>query len=492
MSPTVDISHTAKRGMSLIELIVAMAIFTIIMGGVMVVFSSVTSTVRLSYRTMDTFEATNGALMTIEQDVLTAFSAPAIGADFHFYGEPNGFVFIGIAPDGNLGRLTYAVHADTSRISEPYSAGWRGEIVTLPVKRSDMDILYDGSDGGPTFSMLYPGTDAYVDVEVEVLFGVLIRYYESNVNDVSRFPELDVFASQPLLPQLPLPALIRGVGSEAMYRTKGLPWVLPDIWTQASATSVPWYIKEKVEVLEVCHYWMQMLNGPRIMPTVTDTGAFSWINDPYAVWDVTDVFDQFWYDHEPFRSLTDIEINSLVGGLGAYPNPLLFPSFPDEFGNPKDWRHFLWDHVVARDFVIAAWLVDPNSGLAVNHRTNVVDIQPVFQYSVESGLSSGNKEKSFNTLFNLNFDGAFDTLMSTMLTNPTDATTISNAVEKIVTYRQLYDLGNPLQSRIPSAFEVNLFVINPPVTTSAPTDIYNFAQTVHIPSGFLRRNLAVD
>ncbi|MCK5861551.1 MAG: hypothetical protein KAH38_03635, partial [Candidatus Hydrogenedentes bacterium] len=69
---------------------------------------------------------------------------------------------------------------------------------------------------------------------------------------------------------------------------------------------------------------------------------------------------------------------------------------------------------------------------------------------------------------------------------------INTALNTMTTRRDFYDLGNPLASRLPSAFEVNLFVISPPVTTSAPTDVFHFSQTIHLPSGFLRRNLAVD
>ena len=477
MSQTADIRCGNRQGFTLVEMIVAMAIFTIIMGGVMVMFNSVTTSVRRGYRTMDTMDATHGALLTIERDVQNAFSAPATGADFHFYGEPYGFVFIGIAPDGKLGRLTYAVHVDTSRMTAPESTSRRGEIMTVSVERAAMDDGLGGGLFGPDFTNIYyPGTDPYVDVEVEVIYGVLLRYFEPNVNEVTRFPELEDFAANSAPPQLPFPNLLKNVvsGEAYAYRSNGLPWIFNDYSTALnfwahSNVSVPWHIKEKVAVLEKCHYWMQMLNGPRIMPA--GTGTFGW-DSPYAIWYVEDVVDQFWYDH-------------FVSGTGGF-NPSM------------DVRHFLWDYVVARDFAINAWLIDPNTGFPVNYETNAVPIAPVFKYSVESGLSSGEKETNFNTLFNLNFDtnndkiGAFDTLTAARASDPPNATSMDVALEEIVAARQFYDLGDPLQSRLPSAFEINLTVINPPVTTSAKTDLFQFSQTVHLPSGFRRRDQAVS
>jgi hypothetical protein len=35
--------------------------------------------------------------------------------------------------------------------------------------------------------------------------------------------------------------------------------------------------------METCHYWMQMLNGPRIMPAGTGT-LFGWEEPLFAIW----------------------------------------------------------------------------------------------------------------------------------------------------------------------------------------------------------------
>ena len=519
MSQTADISPIQKNGMSLVELLVAMAIFTIIMSSVMVMFNTITGAVRRSYSTMDLFDATHGAIMAIERDVQSTFSAPATGADFHFYGEPNGFVFVGIAPNGHLGRLSYAVHADTSRMTAPFSDQWRGEIVTLPVKRADMESKYPGDPYYPPFSTMYPGTDEYVDVQVEVVYGLLLRYFESDVNQVTEFDDLVnnkntidnlSFVSRSVPPHLPMPALFRGGGSEGLYRTEGLPWVLRYVWGYTNPGSMPSsHIREKMETLEKLHFWMQMLNGPRIMPS--GTGYLPWAYDPvsglynpYAIWEVTDVFDQFWYDHIPFRNLSgaDVAALGLPTGFNMFnPSP---GSTTDQYG-----RHFLWDHVVARDFAINVWLIDPANGQRIKTDENVVDIQPVFRYDVENIIANDQAQTgNFNTLFNMNFDdgadddndlmtllgvgNAFDALMEVLVKDETNNVAISAAVEEMTASHQFYEVGDPIQSRLPSAFEINLYVVSPPVTTGAPPDVFEFNQIIHIPSGFLRRSLSVD
>lgn len=463
MSQTADISHMAKRGMSLIELIVAMAIFTIIMSGVMVTFTSVTNTVRRSYRTMDTFEATHGALMTVEQDVQTAFSAPAIGADFHFYGEPYGFVFVGIGADETLGRLTYAVHVDTSRMESPATFGWRGERVTIP--RDWNDVYVTGLE--TYYTQPGPMDSQYVDFEVEVLFGLLLRKYEENINSAERFDELLDYRN------VMTPSIFAADSTfeTDRYDNEKFPWFCKrSLWN--SGVTPPWNIQERMETVEQCHYWLQLMHGPGL-PMVQP-----W--DPmYIWWNNFPGDDYYWFDHNV---------------------PASVPAIPD----PK---YFLWDHVVARDFVISSWILDPGTGERIidpntGGWVSAFPTAPIFQYSVESGRESGDIRPVFNTMFNQNytyerppssgtwriaFEGYVQQLMGS-----NNAALMADDVTEMTRYRDMYDVGNPLQSRLPSAFDINLFVINPPVTTSAPTDVFNFSQTIHLPSGFLRRNLAVD
>ena len=445
MSPTGNATYTRTRGMTLIELLVAMAIFATIMSGVMLMFVSVTDTVRRSYRTMDVFEATQGALMAIERDVQTSFSSPATGADFHFYGEPYGFIMVGIAPDEHLGRLTYAVHVDTSRMELPGTFQWRGEQVTIPLRWDDVYV-----DGLENFYPSPPPAN-YMDFEVEILYGLLVRRYEHQVTDFRSFPDVTEFENDRLF------APVVFYGTEEFEDHTFTSYLLHN-----TNLSVPRRTEERLNLVERCHYWLQLLQGPGIPSPTPWNPLYIWENSSPGAY-------LYWRDHHVPDSLGE----------------------PDPVGKGG----FLWDYVVARDFVISAWLLDPATGERIIDPNTGLWAQafpnqpPVFQYGVESSLARGYNTPTFNTMFNLNHQGAFEELVY-VLSDSQDE--IDSRLRQMIEYRQFYDVGNPLQARLPGAITVTLFVVNPPATTGAPTDMFNFAQTIHIPSGFLRRSQAIE
>ena len=57
--------------------------------------------------------------------------------------------------------------------------------------------------------------------------------------------------------------------------------------------------------------------------------------------------------------------------------------------------------------------------------------------------------------------------------------------------RQFYDLGSPLQTRMPASFDITFWVLNDTGVTGAPTDLFRFSQTIQLPAGFLRRSQSV-
>ena len=456
MSPTADIRAARRRGMSLIELIVAMAIFAAIMSSVMIMFNSVTNTVRRSYRTMDMMERSRGALLAVEEDVKTSFTALAAGADFHFYGEPYGFIMVGIAPNARLGRLTYGVYRDTSR-SDFEPAAKRGERVTLPRSADDMLQRFPG------IAAYYPAVEgSLIDVEVEVVYGTLVRVYEEGIESVEQFPRLNrEIVKYKFALGAQYPAMLENRPADSYF-----PWLSRIfIWPNLDAASVPWYVREKIETVEKCHYWLQLIQGPRPAGMAAIT---PW--NPMNLWSDWEFQNQnvFWQD-------------PIVDG-GYNPN-----------GPPV-----VWDHVMAEDFVYATYLLDPATGnrIVAPHAVTGEDVfipvlEPtdrppyVFEYQVESGMTS----PLFNTLFNLDHDGAFKTLTETLRTSPINAD-IDGPIGAMAETRQFYDMGSPLQSRLPSAFTINLLVLNPPVVQGAPPDFIQFTQTIHLPAGFLRRSRA--
>ena len=103
-------------GFSLVELLVAMAIFTTIMGGVGALFISSVRIVRQGFQNQEAFELARGTLNIIESDLSRAFTSREHGDNYKFYGTPIGFSFVGIVGQGqgsgagNLARVTYVVY----------------------------------------------------------------------------------------------------------------------------------------------------------------------------------------------------------------------------------------------------------------------------------------------------------------------------------------------------------------------------------------------
>lgn len=448
--------------MTLVELLVAMAIFTAIMGGVIVMFNSVTNTVRRSYRAMDMMETAQSTLMAIERDIETAFTARAAGLDFHFYGEPNGFVMIGTTRDDRLARLTYAVHRDTRRISAPGVPGWRGEIVTLPRVWSEMERRFND------LAMYYPEPaqpdNTIIEFEVEVVYGVLLRFFEKgeeeeDIEQIGLFAEMEPYLGRPDFS----PAVFPDPEGRQEY-----PWFTRTVLQPyIDNVPTPWHVRDRLEMAERCHYWLQLLQGPGLAPVAPWNPLNIW-------WEDTNLEDIFWRD-------------PVIGGNVTSP-------------------YLLWDYVLAEDFVIASYLLDPATGNRIevydeagdrNVFVPFLSPSPIFEYTVESGASDKRFSPEFNTLFNLDHPltvatdapGAFELLTAALVAGSGDA---DEYVRAMTAPRQFYDMGNPLQSRLPSAFRISLWMMNPPVTPGAPPDIYRFSQTVHLPVGFLRRGRTPD
>ncbi len=99
-----------RAGFTLTELLVGMVIFLTIMAGVTALFAGTINTVQQGYRTLDAYELARGALAVMERDLQTAFTSLENGDLYYFHGQPNGFVFVGMLEDGQMGRVTYTVH----------------------------------------------------------------------------------------------------------------------------------------------------------------------------------------------------------------------------------------------------------------------------------------------------------------------------------------------------------------------------------------------
>lgn len=141
-------------GFSLVELLVATAIMSVVLAGLAAVFAGSIRAVRQGYRMHDSYEMARGAFATMERDVTTAFTARDRGDYYNFFGTPRGFTFVGVAgnyqgpganPDSNMSRITYVIRRNAA-----------GDFTDI--------------DGNPVRTYQ------------------LIRYVERNVSDLSSFP----------------------------------------------------------------------------------------------------------------------------------------------------------------------------------------------------------------------------------------------------------------------------------------------------------------
>lgn len=104
------------RGMSLVELLVAMVIFIVLLSGLSILFTGAIDATRTGYLNQEAFERVRGSLAVIERDLTGAFTAREYGDYYQFFGGPQGFCFVGMPEGGGLARVTYVIHPSTEAI----------------------------------------------------------------------------------------------------------------------------------------------------------------------------------------------------------------------------------------------------------------------------------------------------------------------------------------------------------------------------------------
>lgn len=103
------------RGFTLPELLVSIAIFISVMGGVSLLFVNSMRLMRQGFQNQEAFELARSTLKIIERDLTRAFTSREHGDFYNFYGTPIGFTFVGLVSSRedsvpNLARVTYVVY----------------------------------------------------------------------------------------------------------------------------------------------------------------------------------------------------------------------------------------------------------------------------------------------------------------------------------------------------------------------------------------------
>jgi prepilin-type N-terminal cleavage/methylation domain-containing protein len=191
----------SNQGFSLTELMVAMALFLILMSGLAVMFNSAVSSARQGYASIDAFENARAAMTTIERDLSGAFVSEEFGDVYNFYGRPDSFMFVGALDGGVLGRVSYVVHPEVGKPGSTATIDEQWGFVVGNVERQFRRIAWERGivgDAATAFAnnaiaelALVYGTPALatdlVAFDVEIETESLIRYEETQFNDLNTF-----------------------------------------------------------------------------------------------------------------------------------------------------------------------------------------------------------------------------------------------------------------------------------------------------------------
>ncbi len=149
-----------NRGFTLVELMVAMAIFAVLMAGITMIFVGSLRTTQVGYQQMKAYEQARTALSVIDDDLVRSFSSHQSSDIHNLYGTPIGITFVGVVQatsgpkDLNIARITYVVYNETS------SADWFPE-------------AFEDPEGSGVFVPGYPYP--------------LLRYVEPGASDLESF-----------------------------------------------------------------------------------------------------------------------------------------------------------------------------------------------------------------------------------------------------------------------------------------------------------------
>ncbi|MBI2432096.1 MAG: hypothetical protein HYV26_04430 [Candidatus Hydrogenedentes bacterium] len=161
------------------------AIFLTIMTGVAALFASSVDAMRTGYRSMEAFEVGRSTLGILEQDLKNAFTARELGQYYQFYGTPFGFMFVGSNENGQLTRITYAVHsaAGGQQFNTTF-AEVRGTLRDRLIKQG-MDLGFDAATANAIVLSWFPGDGTEVqEAPALVTTGGLVRFAQTGMSDL--------------------------------------------------------------------------------------------------------------------------------------------------------------------------------------------------------------------------------------------------------------------------------------------------------------------
>jgi prepilin-type N-terminal cleavage/methylation domain-containing protein len=116
----------SDRGFTLVELLMGMAIFAVVMTGIVALFVASIRAVKTSYQASEANELARGVFNTIERDLTQGFTAREFGDFYQFHGTPMGYSMIGVVRAReqytSLGRVSFVVHPNPKIVPIPTTA----------------------------------------------------------------------------------------------------------------------------------------------------------------------------------------------------------------------------------------------------------------------------------------------------------------------------------------------------------------------------------
>lgn len=473
--------RTRQHGFTLVELLVAMAIFITIMGGITVLFTGAIRTVRQGNQQMDLFSIGRGMMTVMERDMSAAFTARELGEYFQFYGRAEGFMFVGKLDNGQLGRVTYVINpnVDTrqfeTNISEPWINVWE-RVVTFAAERArangitnDAAVIAAQQDASNYFQSFYPAPSGIflnvgdldndlnrtaVDFNVRTRTYALLRYQE-NVADLDNFKPL------------------HGANDSILYQW---PYIDPSRPSEDRVDSDPDGIEEAL--------YTEILGG------IGGTG--------------NDIRNALLFTNAQLHAINAKTVGALIAAkkrevwirLLAGDASLGVPAFWGDPSDPDDDRPLAKDYVIAERILVEAVLLSPDSTVTLtlpSEPASALDallVPGIFNYGA---IDNGGNEvfrRTFNALENLNADG-YENLRqqaitySEFLADPgARAKDYDEALVRALGERRDTALlaGSPLAPRLPALISPGLWFMDASPAPGAADFRRWFTQTIEVPS----------
>lgn len=497
-----------RRGFTLTEVLVAMAIFVTVISGVFALYTGAVTTVLRGLNDIDNQAEARTAMAVLQSDINTAYTGVEFGDPNQFYGRPEGFMYVGTLSSGEIGRVTYVInpHASTitftSTIVESYGdtlgrASLQAEEAGKAAARARGlgDYAASAAARGIADQMLaafrsaYPEpidptpadnyNETYFEFPVIVRTYALMRFEEPDRRDLDTFDALDDNIIWPYIdPIEPL----RDTPGDADQTPSGLlyDYLLTAIGGPNPATDMRALAQTVFSANNAASYsgnyaQLHAIDGTVVEKLIDSRRREYWI-----------------------RLLADDR--SIVAANAVDPGAFGFsPRFWTNDPNDTSGKPFARNYIMSERILNRAILLNPDNGQPFTFFANSTDTGPVQLTEVDGLKVPG--------IFSYGFDQAefaesntlagFMNSLERMSEGYTDFRNSPNPVQLLNFDRELQNaisggvsaaeyFGSPMNPRLPSLVQVRFWIADEKVLPNAPDFRRLFTQLIQVPAGAAR------